>query len=169
MLSKIIPDFPNYRIYEDGRVQNIKTEKFLKPSPNSSKYLQLRLQNRGISRSIGIHRLLAQAFIPNPKNKPQVNHIDGNKQNNSLNNLEWVTHQENIQHAYDIGLKDKSRDLFRLKAKKVYWNHPQYGDQYCSASDLVTKFPEQKLHRGHLSQVVTKIRPHHKGWKLNIP
>lgn len=51
-----------------------------------------------------IHRLLAESFIPNPKNKPQVNHIDGNKLNNSLNNLEWVTASENIIHGYKLGL-----------------------------------------------------------------
>jgi hypothetical protein len=52
-----------------------------------------------------IHRLVAQAFIPNPENKPQVNHIDGNKQNNNLINLEWVTVSENQLHSYKIGLK----------------------------------------------------------------
>lgn len=53
------------------------------------------------------HRIIAEAFIPNPNNYPCINHIDGNKQNNNLNNLEWCTHQHNMKEAYRIGLNSK--------------------------------------------------------------
>ncbi len=64
--------------------------------------------NDGDERTVQIHRALANAFIPNPENKPQINHIDGNKLNNDLSNLEWVTAKENTYHAYKMGLRKNS-------------------------------------------------------------
>lgn len=85
-------------------------------------YYRVVLSQNQQSKSITVHRLVANAFVPNPKNKPCVNHIDGNKLNNNPNNLEWVTQSENMLHAYKTGLikKDGSNHhLAKLTEEKV--------------------------------------------------
>jgi len=104
MRKEIIKGFENYLITEYGQVVNIKTNKVLKPSYDGWKYLKVILCNNGVYKTMKIHRLLALHFIPNPENLPQVNHIDGKKDNNSLDNLEWCTAQQNVIHAHRTGL-----------------------------------------------------------------
>jgi hypothetical protein len=84
--------------------------KQLSPADNGKGYLFVGLCKNGKIRSrCYIHRLVAETFLPNPNNKPCVNHIDGNKQNNCLSNLEWVTYEENNKHAYKTGLKQPTK------------------------------------------------------------
>ena len=71
-------------------------------------YLVAHLSKDNKAKNILVHRLVAESFIPNPNKYPCVNHIDGNKQNNNINNLEWCTHSENDLHAYKIGLRKAS-------------------------------------------------------------
>lgn len=68
-------------------------------------YVKVRLLHRGMDKTARVHRLVAEAFLPNPENKPTVNHIDGNKQNNAADNLEWADRTEQMAHAYALGLK----------------------------------------------------------------
>ncbi len=67
-------------------------------------YKRVIVSKDGKTRKLSVHRLVAELFIPNPENKPQVNHKDGNKANNHVSNLEWTTASENTQHAFDTGL-----------------------------------------------------------------
>ena len=69
-------------------------------------YKRVHVSHNGVTYHFLVHRLVAKAFIDNPLNKPCINHIDGNKTNNCVDNLEWCTHGENLKHAYDSGLRD---------------------------------------------------------------
>lgn len=80
-------------------------EKLLCPTTNHYGYQQLSLKSKSIHKTVYVHTLVAKAFIPNPLNKKEVNHIDGNKLNNCVTNLEWVTPKENTQHAIKTGLR----------------------------------------------------------------
>lgn len=79
-----------------GRTIAIKT--------NNDGYLFVSLSRNGEQETKYIHRAVAEAYIPNPDKLPQVNHLDGNKRNNNVDNLAWVTHQQNVKHCYDTGL-----------------------------------------------------------------
>lgn len=82
-----------------NRTQHYKS-KLLTPSKNQDGYFKVSLNKDGKLDVKIIHRLVALAFIPNPENKPQINHIDGNKLNNCVDNLEWNTNIENLNHSY---------------------------------------------------------------------
>lgn len=95
----------NYSISDDGRVRNDKTMRILTPSFQNG-YYSIRLAVKpNYGKHFRINRLVAEAFIPNPENKPYVNHINGKTNDNNVNNLEWVTPSENSLHAYALGLR----------------------------------------------------------------
>jgi len=98
-----IQDF-NYNIKESGDITHLRGSKPIKHHINARGYPSVYLRRDGKPVMKSVHRLLAIAFIPNPDNLPQVNHMDGNKCNNSLDNLEWCTAAHNMQHAYRTGL-----------------------------------------------------------------
>lgn len=103
---KQIPNFPNYTISTDGIIMGQNAEKAQTHGKNGYKYVTVYANN--VSKKLYVHRLMAELYIPNPENKRTVNHIDGDKHNNNLSNLEWHTDSENIQHAYDNGLNHGS-------------------------------------------------------------
>ena len=93
-----------YTIHKNGRVYSEFVGRFLQNRLSNRGYYHVLLTENGIEKNHLIHRLVATAFIPNPDNKPQVNHKDGNKLNNNLDNLEWCTNRENAKHSYENGL-----------------------------------------------------------------
>ncbi len=113
---KKIKGFENYEVSNLGRVKSYsrKKERILKFRITKTGYYRVMLQSNCFKKELLIHRLVAIAFLEADKNKPDVNHIDSNKSNNKLENLEWVTKSENIKHSYLIGRKTKSKKIIRL-------------------------------------------------------
>lgn len=116
----------------------------------ASKYHMVSLSLNGTNKTWTVHRLIAEAFLPNPENKPQVNHIDGVKLNNKLENLEWVTRQENVTHAWLTGLAKKrfapEEDITERNNRFIL-----YGDlggmERCT---IYSKLTEEDYYRNHL-------------------
>ena len=119
-----IIDYPNYLIYEDGRVQNKTTKRFkshLNPS-KTNPYFSVMLCKNNKRKGFQIHRLIALHYIPNPENKEFVNHIDGNKLNNNIENLEWCSNIENLNSYYSKNKNNTSghKNICYEKSKKKY-------------------------------------------------
>lgn len=169
-----------YEVSNLGRVRRIKSrfgnkmEKIIKGSSDSSNdYVRVNLRDRDYS----VHRLVAMTFLPNPDNKPCVNHIDGNKQNNAVSNLEWCTYSENNAHAFRTGLnigttgkhhtEEARKHMSEAKKGK---NHPMYGKHHSeetrkrisesNSGKHNTRRQFSEAHRQHLSEALKgKMRP----------
>jgi len=124
---KQIKGFENYLITLDGRVFSLITMKFLKSKITNAGYEQIQLFcGKGDYKYFSVHRLVADAYISNTENKPQVNHMDGNKLNNLRCNLEWMTASENQKHCSDTGLR-KVDDAMRERGR--------YAGKMCGAEN----------------------------------
>ena len=97
-----IEGFEKYEVSNLGKIRNIKSGRILKPQLDSAGYLMHALYGHGKQKNLLLHRIIATAFIDNPEGKPCVNHIDENKLNNDLSNLEWCTAKENAIHGTRI-------------------------------------------------------------------
>lgn len=106
--------------HKKNRTRNI-IERILKSKPNGKGYYIVGLHRNGIMKHKTIHRLVCEAFIPNPLNKPCINHLDSNTTNNHVDNLEWVTYKENTQHGFKYGNMDIEfyKQLGKNTGKKV--------------------------------------------------
>lgn len=131
MWQKVLRN-PNYGVNEVGEVCSFRQNKVLSPKVNHDGYLRIQLWDKGKCEFVSIHRLVAEAFIPNPHGKPFVNHIDGNKQHNSVENLEWCTQKENIAHAWGTGLSHRPKNTAGMKVA-----------QFTKGGQFVREFPSQ--------------------------
>ena len=151
-----------YQVSNYGRVRSFKTRgisgkkkktpAIKKDNPDKDGYPQFGLSHNGKYYSHKAHRLVAKAFIPNPENKSQVNHIDGDKTNNRSSNLEWATRSENMSHSYDngfhVGQKGELRYNSKLTKESVLeirnaynlgcFTHQEIADAYSISRQLAT-------------------------------
>lgn len=144
--------FPDYEICQYGVVRNKKTSKIMSVWLRAG-YPTVSLCRDGKQYKVLLHRLLALAFIPNPNNKPQINHRDGDKQNNDLSNLEWATSSENLTHAIHelnrpIPRGEKhwnailtQRDIDEIREKQATGNyfHYELAAEYGVGRQTITK------------------------------
>lgn len=123
---KDIPEFEGrYQVSNLGLVRSIQDNhgnprlrvKATQVSNKGYVYVQLFVKN--VQHMVSVHSAVASAFVPNPEGKKTVNHIDGNKQNNRVDNLEWATYSENLKHAYTTGLKQAPKGCSGMKVGKT--------------------------------------------------
>ena len=105
MKYKKVSNYENYFVYEDGRVFSTYLNDFLKPTIDADGYYKVRLYNNGKQKQFLISRLVAKAFIPNPNKFPMVNHINLDRLDNRVSNLEWINNIGNINHAIENGVQ----------------------------------------------------------------
>jgi len=120
---RAVPSIPYFGVTPDGRVKNMISERWLSICDNGNGYKQVFVCVRNKHYMRYVHRLVAECYLPNPNNLPEVNHKDGNKANNNVDNLEWCTRSENQQHAIRTGLKppnsDKQRKASSITGKRT--------------------------------------------------
>lgn len=123
--KQIVKKFPKYLVSKKGEVFNKMTSRKLKLSNDTDGYKVVTLYGDSHRKTVKVHRLVAEAFISNPENKPEVNHKNANRQDNRVENLEWATCKENQRYKYDvIGYRPGASKLRRrvecIETGKIY-------------------------------------------------
>ena len=156
---KTYPEIPAYLVERDGRIWSTRVNRYLKGGPHSQGYTRLALIKDGRKVWRLTHRVVAETWLPNPEGLPEVNHKDGNKQNNHIDNLEWCTRLENVQHAIETGLTDQvqqeTRQPITLRCPKGELHHHIGRREFCRIHNL---------DQGAVLGLLNGKTNHHKGW-----
>ena len=158
-----VKDFEDYTIDEIGNVFSIRKNKYLKQTINRNGYCKVTLQKDKYKKTFSVHRLVAQAYLKNYSNTLQVNHINGIKTDNRVENLEMVTAKENMQKAVEIGLFDKCKEIQRKNAIKN-----NLGKYHILASESAKKRVAKYDKNNNLIQVYNSITEASRKNNINI-
>jgi len=139
----------NYWVSDKGRFKNNKGK--LMDLKVHRQYFGVSFKNNNISKAYKLHRIIAELFVLNPENKPFVNHIDGNKENNCSENLEWVTKSENTKHAHKAGLIKKT-------SRKIN-QYDKEGNFIAQFESIISAAIQLKLDKSSIGHVCAKDRP----------
>lgn len=150
-----------YHVSDTGLVKTTKTGRILRPSVSRHGYERVCLFKMDRERRYRVHRLVAMAFIPNPDNLPQVNHKDGNKRNNHVSNLEWITNEDNMHHAKEHGLRAGHERFCESKKKRVIATNIASGERIVFDSILAAR---KTIGTCHVQEVLKGIRQQAKGY-----
>ena len=144
----VVNDFPDYAVSNDGEIMRLtnrtcgKAGRVLKTKTATTGYLEVTLMRNGERCQASVHRLVAEHFVPNPDNKPCVNHKNGIKRDSNADNLEWVTYSENTQHACRTGLLPSGADASpaKLTDLQVIAIRSKYAHKDCTQQELAEKY-----------------------------
>lgn len=156
-------------VSNDGRVRSLLrgTPRVLKPQTDNNGYHRITVTIERDKTTFKVHREVARAFIENPNSLPQVNHKDGNKTNNCVDNLEWVTNKDNAHHAIKNGLWDSVIEGARREnesRKKPIIAYRIDGDEPCTRYYESISEAERNIGSRHICAVLKGQRSHTKGW-----
>ena len=161
--------FPKYKINQKGQIFSSLSNKILKPSIHNTRYYKLHLYKNKKRYSEYLHRLIGETFIHNPHNKPCINHLDGNKLNNKLSNLEWCTYSENNTHAFKILNKTPNFvgkiGILNHNSKKVKQINPRTNKIIKIWDSMSDVERELKIFESNISKVCTGNRKTTGGFK----
>lgn len=156
-------EIKGYYVSNFGNIKG-RSGKILKLHTNKNGYFNVTVYPNGKHngcKCLKIHRLVAKAFIPNPNNLPIINHIDGNKLNNNVSNLEWCTYSYNTKHAYDNKLRLSSKGCNNVNSKlsksDVEWIRQHYipNSKKYGTRALAKRF---KIHHSNISRLINKLK-----------
>jgi len=156
---KPIEGYEDYQVSNLGRVKSFKRYsqgEILHPSLGKVGYLYINLRSNRITKRFYVHRLIAQTFIPNSFNKPCINHLNGTKTDNRIENLEWVTYGQNITHAYETGLRKSkltSEQVVYIRENHNSLKQNELAEQFHVDVSLIAAIQTGKAHKNKAGEI----------------